>query len=207
MPDKPRRIENSIMRLALRATEATLGQSGLYAMLRMAGLEHYIEQPPRNDHQLATPGEDLSALLAATLRLYGEPSARGVFRQWGLLFGQGGVESRPTAKLLRPLLNLLPPNRRVLAVLEAFVREADHARGETLHTLTETDAAWIVTFNDCLYCHSLRTTEPICLTLVGALEAVLKWGAGRDYAVSETTCLACGGKVCTFVIDKRPLDV
>jgi predicted hydrocarbon binding protein len=203
----PCRIENSIMRLALRATEATLDHSGLYAMLRMAGLEHYIEQPPRNDHQLATPGEDLSALLAAILHMYGEQGTRGIFRRWGLLFGQGGVESRPTAKMLHPLLNLLPPQRRVLAVLEAFMCEADQARGETLHTLTETDAALIVTFNDCLSCHNLRTSEPICLTIVGTLEAVLKWGTGRDYAVSETTCLACGGAACTFVIDKRPLNV
>lgn len=207
MPDQPRRIENSIMRLALRATEAALGQSALYANLRMAGLEHYIDQPPRNDNQLATPGEDLSALLAAILHMYGEQSARGVFRRWGWLFGQGGVESRPTAKLLRPMLNLLPLNRRMLAVLEAFVREADNARGETLHTLTETNEAFMVTINDCLYCHSLRTTEPICLTVVGTLEAVLKWGTGRDYAVSETTCSARGDEVCTFVIDKRPLDV
>ncbi len=203
----PRRIENSIMRVALRATEATLGQSGLYAMLRMAGLDHYIEQPPRNDNQLGVPGTDLSALLGAILHMYGEQSTRGIFRRWGLLFGQGGVESRPTAKLLRPMLNFLPLNRRVLTLLETLVREADQARGETLHTLTETDEAFVVVFNDCLYCHSLRTNEPICMTLVGTLESVLKWGTGRDYAVTETTCSARGDDACTFVIDKRPLNV
>ena len=202
-----RRIENSIMRLALRATEATLGQSGLYAMLRMAGLDHYIEQPPRNDNQLGVPGTDLSALLGAILHMYGEQSTRGIFRRWGLLFGQGGVDSRPTAKLLRPMLNFLPLNRRVLTLLETFVREADQARGELLHTLTETDEAFVVVFNDCLYCHSLRTTEPICMTVVGTLEATLKWGTGRDYTVSETTCSARGDEACTFVIDKRPLHV
>ncbi len=75
----PRRIENSIMRQAMRATEATLGTSGLYALLRMAGLEHYIEHPPRNDNQLDTPGTDLSALTAAILHMYGEQTSRGVF--------------------------------------------------------------------------------------------------------------------------------
>ena len=205
-----RRIENSVMRLALRATEATLGQNGLYAMLRLAGLDHYIEQPPHNDNELTTPGTDLSALLAAILHMYGEQSARGIFRRWGWLFGQGGVESRPTAKLLRPVLNLLPLNRRVPTLLETFVREADQARGEMLHTLSETDDAFVLVFNDCLFCHSLRAlrvSEPICLTVVGTLEAVLKWGTGRDYTVSETTCTACGVEACTFVIDKRPLDV
>jgi bacteriochlorophyll 4-vinyl reductase len=203
----PRRIENSIMWLALRATEAALGQNSLYAMLRLAGLEQYIDQPPRNDNELTTPGTDLSALLAAILNMYGEQSARGIFRRWGWLFGQGGVESRPTARLLRPVLNLLPLNRRVLTLLETFVREADLGRGEALHTLDAAGDAFVVVFNDCLYCHSLRTSEPICLTVVGTLEAVLKWGTGRDYAVSETTCTARGDEVCTFIIDKRPLDV
>lgn len=203
----PRRLENSIMRLALRATEATLGQNGLYAMLRLAGLEHYIEQPPRNDNELTTPGTDLSALLAAILNMYGENATRGLFRRWGLLFGQGGVESRPTAKLLRPMLNLLPLNRRVATLLETLVREADQARGEALHTVTETDDAFVLVFDDCLYCHGLRTGEPICLTVVGTLEAVLKWGTSRDYTVVETTCTASGAEACTFVIDKRPLDV
>jgi bacteriochlorophyll 4-vinyl reductase len=203
----PRRIENSIMRLALRATEATLGQSGLYAILRMAGLDHYIEQPPRNDNQLDTPGTDLSALLGAILHMYGEHATRGLFRRWGSLFGQGGAESRPTAKLLRPMLNFLPLNRRALTVLETLVRESDAARGEALHTVTETDDAFVVVFDDCLFCYSLRTSEPICLTVVGTLEAVLKWGTGRDYTVSETTCTARGDEACTFVIDKRPLNV
>ncbi len=207
MATSSRRIENSIMRLALRATEATLGQSGLYALLRLAGLEHYIEHPPRNDNQLDTPGTDLSALLSAILHMYGEQSTRGLFRRWGALFGQGGVESRPTAKLLRPMLSVLPLNRRVLTLLETLVREADQARGETLHTITETNDAFVVVFNDCLYCHSLRTSEPICMTVVGTLEAVLKWGTGRDYTVTETACAARGDEACTFVIDKRPLNV
>ncbi len=105
------------------------------------------------------------------------------------------------------MLNFLPMNRRVMTVLETFVREADQARGETLHTLTETDGAYVVVFNDCLYCHSLHTSEPICLTVVGTLEATLTWGTGRDYAVSETTRTARGDEVCTLVIDKRPLHV
>lgn len=207
MATSPRRIENSIMRLALRATEATLGQSGLYALLRLAGLEHYIEHPPRNDNQLDTPGTDLSALFSAILHMYGEQSTRGLFRRWGALFGQGGVESRPTAKLLRPVLSVLSLNRRALTVLETLAREADQARGEALHSVTETNDAFVVVFNDCLYCHSLRTSEPICMTVVGTLEAVLKWGTGRDYTVTETACAARGDEACTFVIDKRPLNV
>jgi len=40
--------------------------------------------------------------------------------------------------------------------------------------------------------HSCRT---ICYSIVGTLEAVLKWGTGRDFAVREVKCSArrrCG---------------
>lgn len=194
------------MRLALQATEATIGQNGLNAVLRVTNLERYLTPPP-NDNQLAVPGEDFAALFAGIVSMYGEQSARGLFRRWGANFGRGAVASRPTARLLRPMLNLLPLARRTHTVLEAFVREADHARGETLHTLREDEQAFSVTFADCLYCRNLHTTEPICLTIVGTIESVLQWGTGREFAVSETTCQARDDEACTFVIDKRPFDV
>jgi predicted hydrocarbon binding protein len=195
------------MRLAMRATEATLGPNSLFALLRVAGLEHYINHPPRNDNQLDTPGTDLSALMAAIYQMYGEQSSRGIFRRWGRVLGQNAVDLRPTAKLLKPMLNLLSLDRRVATILETIVREADQARGEPLHTVTETDQTFVLTIRDCLFCYSLRTAEPMCLTVVGTLEAVLNWGTGRDYVVTETTCISQGNDTCTFVIDKRPLNV
>ncbi len=207
MIDKPRWVENSIMRLALHATEETLGKSGLNAVLHVAVLDRYIDQLPPNDNKLTTPGGDFAALLAGIMRMYGEHAARGIFRRWGAAFGYGGVHSRPTAKLLKPMLNLLPRPRRTYTILEALVREADHARGEPVHHLREETSAFVVTFDDCLYCYSLQAAEPICLTLTATIETVLKWGTGRDYAVSETTCRACGDEVCAFVVDKQPLNV
>ncbi len=207
MSDKPRRVENGIMRLALQATEATLGRSALNAVLRVSMLEAYIDHWPPHDNQLTTPGSDFSALLCGIFHMYGEHAARGIFRRWGASFGRGGVESRPTAKLLKPMLSLLPHDRRASTLLEALTREADTTRGAALHTLVEYDDTFTITFADCLYCHGLRVAEPICLTIIGTLEAVLLWGTGHEYAVTETACLARGDEVCTFVIDKQPLDV
>jgi hypothetical protein len=207
MIDKPRWVENSIMRLALQATEESLGKSGLNAVLRVAVLDRYIEHLPPNDNKLTTPGGDFAALMAGIVRMYGEHAARGIFRRWGAAFGYGGVQSRPTARLLKPMLNLLPLSRRVYTILDALVREANNARGEPLHALREEGNTFVVTFDDCLYCYSLQAAEPICLTITATIETVLKWGTGRDYAVSETTCHARGDEVCAFVVDKQPLNV
>jgi bacteriochlorophyll 4-vinyl reductase len=204
---RQRWVENSIMRLALSSTEATLGQSGYHAAVHVAGLDRLLDAPPPDNTKLETPGEDFSALLNAILNMYGEGPTRGLFRRWGAKFGATAVRRRPSALLLKPMLSLLPLQRRMRMVLDALVNEANAARGETLHTLTEKRDQYILTFNDCLYCAGMHPAEPICYTIVGTLEAVLKWGTGRDFTVREVKCSARSDAACVFEIDKQPLNV
>ena len=204
---KQRRVENSIMRLALSSTETTLGKSGYYAVMHVAGLDRLLDAPPPDSTKLETPGEDFSALLNAILNMYGEIPTRGVFRRWGATFGAAAVRRRTSAALLRPMLSFLPLQRRVRTVLDALVDEANAARGEALHTLRDKRDQYVLTFNDCLYCADMHPAEPICYSIVGTLEAVLKWGTGRDFAVREVKCSAAGATACVFEIDKQPLHV
>lgn len=204
---QPRVVENSIMRLALSSTEATLGKSGYHAVAHVAGLDRLLESPPPDNTKLESPGEDFSALLCAILNMYGESSTRGLFRRWGTAFGTTAVKRRPSAKLLKPLLALLPLQRRVHTLLDAFVAEGNAARGAELHTLSDRPDRYVLTFNDCLYCAGMHPTEPICFTVVGMLEATLKWGTGRDFTVREVQCHARGAAACVFEIDKQPLHV
>lgn len=204
---KQRWVENSIMRLALTSTEATLGASGYHAVMHVAGLDRLLDAPPPDNTKLETPGEDFSALLGAILNMYGEVPTRGLFRRWGATFGATAVKRRPSALLLRPMMSLLPLQRRVRTVLDALVDEANATRGEALHTLMDKRDQYIVTFKDCLYCASTHPAEPICYTIVGMLEAVLKWGTGRDFTVREVKCHARGDAACVFEIDKQPLHV
>ena len=204
---KNRLVENSIMRLALEATEEMIGRTGLNAVLRLAALNRYIDNPPPDNSKVATPGADLAALLAAIIDMYGEQVARGIFRRWGHAFGRIGAERRPVASLIKPMLNLLPLHRRMRVVLETLVREADAARGEHLHTLREFSHIFTITFEDCLYCHGMRVDSQICLTVVGTIESVLKWGTGHEYDVIETACIGHGDPACVFQIAKKPLDV
>ena len=206
---EPRRrcVENSVMRLALTSTEQTLGQSGYHAVMHVAGLERLLEAPPPNNTRLETPGEDFAAVLSSILNMYGEVPARGLFRRWGVTFGTLGVKRRPSARLLHPMLSVLPLQRRLRTILNALIHEADTARGEPLHTLNDRPDHYLLTINDCLYCHDMHPSEPICYTVVGMLETVLKWGTGRDFAVRETKCHARGAAACVFEIDKQPLHV
>jgi bacteriochlorophyll 4-vinyl reductase len=203
----PRRIQNSIMSLALSSAETTLNKSGYYAVLQIAGLDHYAETLPPNDHNLETPAEDFTALFAGMLKMYGEIPARGLFRRWGAAFSTSALKRRPTATLLKPLLSVLPLQRRIRTVLDAIVGESDQARGAALHTLEDFPDHYTLTFHDCLYCVGLHPAEPICYTIVGTLEAALTWGLGRDFSVREVQCHARGAAACVFEIGKQPLHV
>ena len=204
---KRRWVQNSIMRLAMSSTETTLGKNGYYAAVHVAGLDRLLNALPPENTKLETPVEDFSALLNAIFNMYGEVSTRGLFRRWGATFGEAAVRRRPSAALLRPLLSLLPLQRRVRTILDALVNEANAARGEALHTLADRRDQYVLTFNDCLYCTGVHPVEPICYSIVGTLEAVLKWGTGRDFAVREVKCSARGDAACVFEIDKQPLHV
>ena len=204
---KQRWVENSIMRMALSSTEATLGKSGYYAVVHVAGLNRLLDALPPDNTKLETPGEDFSALLNAIVGMYGEIPTRGLFRRWGATFGEAAVKRRPSAALLRPMLSLLPLQRRVRTVLNALMNEADAARGEPLHTLADRRDQYILTFHDCLYCAGMHPAEPICYAIVGTIESALKWGTGRDFAVREVKCSARGDAACVFEIDKEPLRV
>ena len=204
---KRRWVQNSIMRLAMSSTETTLGKNGYYAAVHVAGLDRLLNALPPDNTKLETPVEDFSALLNAIFNMYGEVSTRGLFRRWGATFGEAAVRRRPSAALLRPLLSLLPLQRRVRTILDALVNEANAARGEALHTLADRRDQYVLTFNDCLYCTGVHPVEPICYSIVGTLEAVLKWGTGRDFTVREVKCSARGDAACVFEIDKQPLHV
>jgi bacteriochlorophyll 4-vinyl reductase len=204
---QPRRVENSIMRLALTSTEMTLGKSGYYAVLQVAGLDAYAETPPPDNHHLETPGENFAALFTGIFTMYGESPARGLFRRWGNVFGATALRRRPSAALLKPLLRVLPIQRRIHTILDAVIGEANQTRGALLHTLQDEADHYTMTFRDCLYCAGLHPAEPICYAIVGTLEAALKWGTGRDFAVREVQCHARGAEACVFKIGKQPLHV
>jgi divinyl protochlorophyllide a 8-vinyl-reductase len=195
-------VENSIMRLALETTEATLSKSGYYAVAHLAGLDRYLETPPPNNNRLTTPGEDFAALMNGIITMYGEPASRGIFRRWGRHFAMVGVNRRLSAHILKPMLVLLPLQRRMHTVLNALMNEANTARGENLHAVNVVPTAYLFTFRDCLYCHGLHPSEPVCYPIVGIIEAVLQWGTGREFAVRETHCQARGADACVFEILK-----
>ena len=89
MSEKELFIANAIMRQALMAIEAVMGESGLKAVLRASGLEKYIDNPPPDDLEPAVSFEDYAKLNQAIEEFYGR-GGRGMLKRIGRASFQGG---------------------------------------------------------------------------------------------------------------------
>ena len=193
-------LSNAHMRLALRVFETLLGRTGQAAVLHLAGLERYLDQPPPDNDRLEVPRADLMALFSGIVSMFGEQGARGVFRRWGRAFAARRANHVPALRLLRVGLRLLPAERSARFVLERLLHHIGLARAEAQAPLQAQGEYFWLTLSDCLYCPAASLTPPNTLIVVGLLEGLLHWATRRDYDVSLDRPDAL-----TFAIRKRPL--
>jgi hypothetical protein len=197
-------ISNAQMRAALQVVGELLGRNGHNAVLRLAGLERYIDQLPPDNDQLDIPRGDVSTLFAGIVSMFGDQGARGVFRRWGHAFAVQRARRRFALRLLRPALRLFPPERSVRLVLERLLHHIDLAREDQPPALEDRGDAYLLELTDCVYCYTSNQTQPTCPTVIGLLEGLLRWATGHDFDVTEERSAAPGTQ--QFKIRKRPIS-
>jgi predicted hydrocarbon binding protein len=74
-------------------------------------------------------------------------------------------------------------------------------------TSKEVDDTFVYTIHRCPVCWGRRELDkPVCFIAVGLLQEGLKWlSGGKEFRINESKCIAMGGAVCEFVIQKKPL--
>ncbi len=196
-------ISNAQMRGALQVVRELLGRNGQTAVLRLSGLERYIDQLPPDNDEMEIPRGDISALFSGIVSMFGDQGARGVFRRWGRAFAARRAERRFALRLWRAMLRLLPPERSVQVVLERLLRHVDLVRDDQSPTLDDRGDHFVLELTDCVYCYSPSQSQPGCLTVIGLLEGLLRWSTGNDYDVTEES--SADPEVQLFKIRKRPI--
>ncbi|HEY4688804.1 MAG TPA: hypothetical protein VIK33_05795 [Anaerolineae bacterium] len=197
-------LTNSQMRDALLVVEDLLKRTGQTAVLRLSGLERYIDQlPPRNDRP-DIPRGDITALFAGIVSMFGEQGARGVLRRWGRAFAAKRAESHIALRLLRIGLRLAAPETAARFALIRLLHYIDLAREDQPPALEDREDHFTLELTDCVYCIGLGQPQPSCPAVVGLLEGLLRWVTGRDYEVTEEALIAPGQPL--FKIRKHPLD-
>jgi hypothetical protein len=193
-------IINSLVRQALASAQEVMGDNGLNAVLRAAGLECFIGNFPPNDLEPSIQTSQYAKLNQAIEDFYGR-AGKGMLRRIGKASFQYGV--REQAALLGVAgvaLKLLPERQRIKFILNGV--------GDALKKSNPQVNVWVDESGDriayvdasCAICHSRHSESSICYLYIGSLGEAVKWATGKEHDVVETHCMAKGDPYCRFEV-------
>lgn len=196
---------NRIGRIYLQSLEDVMGERGLKAILRLAKLEHLIDNLPPGNLALEFPFEDWSAMNQALEEMYGPRGGRGLAMRAGRQsFDQGLRDFGSLVGVADRAFKLLPLHIRLNVGLKAMAKTFTQFSDQT-SKVTEQDDRFLYVIDRCPSCWGRHADRPVCHAAVGLLEAGIEWGTGRKFRVVETECIARGDATCVFEISKEPL--
>lgn len=202
-----RSYPNKFGRIVLLAMEEVLGRNGLNAVLKIAGLNQYINQYPPNNFDLGFTNSNFSQIMEALDRLYGPTGGRGLALRIGrACFKYGVREFGPIMGVSDLAFRLLPLSMKLKVGGEALA-EVFHRDSDQDVSFEEDEGHFLMRFEACPVCYKRSTPDPCCFLVVGILQEALFWvSGGKNFLVEEKQCLACGDPVCLFSVDKNSLS-
>ena len=193
-------IINSLVRQALASAQEVMGDNGLNAVLRAAGLERFIGNFPPNNLEPSIQTSQYAKLNQAIEDFYGR-AGKGMLRRIGKASFQYGVREQATLLGVAGVaLKLLPERQRIKFILNGV--------GDALKKSNPQVNVWVDEAGDriayvdasCAICHSRHSETPICYLYIGSLGEAVKWATGREHEVVETHCMAKGDPYCRFEV-------
>jgi len=194
--------------ILVRALEEVMGRNGLNAILNLAGLNHYVENPLPDNLEKGFDFAEVAAVNVALEDMYGPRGGRGLSLRVGrALFADGLRNFGALAGVGDLAFKVLPLGAKlrigIPAVAKIFSQISDQHS-----TVEERENEYIYTIHKCSECYG-RTGQdkPICFIATGILQEALKWvSGGNEFRVNESRCMAAGDSVCEYVIQKEPLS-
>ncbi|NPA30969.1 MAG: 4-vinyl reductase [Chloroflexi bacterium] len=199
---------NKIGRIALQALEEVMGTHGMRAVLRLAGLEHYMEELPPDNLAKEFDFADFSALNLALEEMYGPRGGRGLALRAGrAAFSEGLRGFGALAGVGDLAFKVLPLKTKLTIGLKAMA-QIFSGFSDQVTTVEEKDDVFVYTIHRCPVCWGRANTSdrPVCYMALGLLQEGLKWvSGGKEFRVNESKCIAKGDDVCEFIIQKEPI--
>jgi len=201
-----RMMPNAALRVLFEAIAEVMGENGLKSVLRMGGVEHYIDSLPPNDTKLGVKFSHYGAAEQAIEDFYGPRGARAMLVCIGRTMFRYTLKEQPAVLgLVGVALKALPIGARVKLVLQNIVKAANKDLNMPSH-LEETDQAYIFVAEDSPSRWRLARTKPGCYVTVGTYQEALRWATGKNFRIEEFTCMAAGDDACRFRIYKEPVE-
>jgi predicted hydrocarbon binding protein len=193
-------IVNTLMRQALSSVEEVMGKNGLNAVLRMSGLEQYIDNLPPDDLSPSVKSSDYARLNEAIESFYGR-GGRGILRRIGKASFQYAVrEQSALLGLAGVALKLLPRKARILFILNSLANALKRTNPQVRVEVREAGNGFAYVAHTCSVCYGRQSDGPICHLYVGSIGEAVQWATGTHYRVQETHCIGKGDPYCRFEV-------
>jgi predicted hydrocarbon binding protein len=198
---------NKMTRIVLLAMEEVMGRNGVNAVLNLARLRHLVNNYPPNNFDRQVNFRELSALMRSLDDMYGPRGGRGLALRAGrAAFKYGIKEFGPVLGIADLAFRLLPLNMKLKVGADVFADTFNRFSDQVVRISDEEER--IIWQNvRCPMCWERQSEAPCCHLAVGILQEALYWvSGGKHFDVTETQCRASGDEICTFIIDKKPMD-
>ncbi|MDQ2714772.1 MAG: hypothetical protein M3Z08_07695 [Chloroflexota bacterium] len=202
------RSRNSHLRQILKAAYEIIGDEQWKSIITDVGLAYYrqVNNWPADNDDRAIPAEYLSYLNQAVAFSKPDDPVRQL-RLWSDYATALSLQKRTPSALTQQILKLLPRDRAISAVLNAFTREMNEIRGEELHLWRrQPDGSyWLVHYSNLYVYGRTSATRPACHVWEASLASTFRL-VGLDTILqvreAECSCQTLTGH-CLFVITPR----
>ena len=194
------KIVNSLVRQALTSAQEVMGDNGLNAVLRTSGLERFIDNFPPNDLQPSINASQYAQLNQSIEDFYGR-GGKGMLLRIGKASFQYGVrEQAALLGIAGVALKLLPEKQRIKFILNGMADALKKSNPEVNAWVDERGDKLAYIESTCAICHGRHSETAICHLYLGSVAEAVQWATGKEYAVSETHCIAKGDEYCRFEV-------
>lgn len=197
---------NYTTHIYLDALVDVIGRHGLFALLHLAGLSAWIENPPSNDNEFGVDFADFAALNITLEVMYGPRGGRALALRAGRAsFMESLSVEGSTLGVSNEALKMLSPVRRVRALLDTLARSTEKHSDSKITVLRDGDD-FIYRVNPCPACWGRGGADHMmCHGTIGYLLQALAWTSAHEYRVDEMSCSATKEKddhTCEFRVIK-----
>lgn len=196
-------IVNALVRQALVASQEVMGENGLNAVLRSAGLERFIGDLPPDDMEPGVKTSEYARFNQAIEDFYGR-GGRGILQRVGRASFQYGVrEQAALLGIAGVALKVLPTKQRIKFILNAMVNALKKSNPQVDAWSGELNGKIVYVDRTCAICYDRHADKSICHLYIGSISEAVKWATGDNYQVIETHCIAKGDDFCCFEIGDK----
>ncbi|MFQ5612826.1 MAG: hypothetical protein ACE5H9_11900 [Anaerolineae bacterium] len=201
-------MPNASFHVLILAVEEVLGKNGFNAVLKAAKLDFLVGKRPPNNLDRDVPYSLYAAVEQAIEDFYGPRGSRAILQRVGRATFRYTLHERPAILGLAGLaLKALPVGTRQKVILEQIVKASTEETNLPAELEEHDDHfIYIRKAGPCQFRKRDTSGGPCDFVVMGVLSEALKWATGKNFRVSQETCMNVGDPADRIRVEKEPME-